>query len=150
MCVREREEVRQRYGYLIKKTTIFDAPKMYFEGFKREGRTISVGWFKHDLAAQGLRFLSEPDFCLLQTARPLPTRWTKQSISKEENWRRIRYKACRYLMGLSLPLSGFKSANNLRSLFLFATRMLTISAGLFWFATNSCTTVMIISVQSHI
>lgn len=78
VCVRESER-----DLLPNKetTTNFDAPKMSFECFKkRERRMITVGWFKQDLVAQGLQFLSTPDFCLLQTSHPLPAKWIKQSI----------------------------------------------------------------------
>ena len=43
----------------------------------------------------------------------------------------------------SIPLSSLRSANNLRSLFLFATRTLMMSEGFFCFATNSCTNIMV-------
>jgi hypothetical protein len=39
-----------------------------------------------------------------------------------------------------IPLSILKSANKRRSLLLFATSILTMSGGLFWFATKSCST----------
>lgn len=43
----------------------------------------------------------------------------------------------------SIPLSSLRSANNLRSLFLFATKTLMMSEGFFWFATNSCTNITV-------
>lgn len=38
----------------------------------------------------------------------------------------------------NLPLSSLKSSNSLRILLLFATNILTMSAGLCWLAANSC------------
>ena len=128
----------------LPKRTNFEPPKMSLECLKRKGRTISVGWFMQELAAQGMKFLSRPDFCLLQTSHPLQT---KQDGPNKALARRKRIKD---KTGLLIPLSGLKSANNLRSLLLLVTRMLTISAGLFWFATNSCATMMIISEYNQL